>query len=95
MFGKLFKTRKQVIMFALLVALAFFVFQSCKGRKMFYGAPIEIREKSTKGLHELEAKEECVGESYYTHFGPRAVCQGQATVNDHMNWELVSGIGSD
>lgn len=95
MFGKLFKSRKQMIMFALLVVLAFLVFQRCGGRKLFYGAPIEIREKSTKSLSELEAKEECLENSYYTQFGPRGVCQGQATVNDHMNWELVSGIGSD
>ena len=96
MFGKLFKSRKQMIMCALLIVLAFLVFQKCGGRKLFYsGSPIDIKEKSTKKLSELEAKEECVGESYYTQFGPRAVCHGQATINDHMNWELVSGIGSD
>ena len=97
MMKRLFANKKQLLMFALLAALAFIVFRMCNGKRMFYqGKPIEIREKETKKLHELESSADCIETGYYTRgLEPKAICKGQETVNGHMSYEIVSGIGSD
>tara|TARA_B110000977_G_scaffold158096_1_gene201387 strand:- start:705 stop:995 length:291 start_codon:yes stop_codon:yes gene_type:complete len=94
---KLLKNPKQIIMMALLVALAYYVFRGCGGRKLFYmGSPIVIKEKGTKTVHDMPRSLECLDSAYYTPgLMAQGVCGGQKAVTDQASYELVSGIGTD